>query len=251
MIKFSIITVCFNSAESIRECLLSVGQQEAVEVEHLIQDGGSTDGTLEIIRETAPQAYLVCESDGGIYDALNKAVSRATGDVIGILHSDDIFASPNVLENVSKAFLDSSLDGVYGDLKYISRKPGHIVKRYWIAGEFNVDKIKDGWMPPHPSLFLKRDIMKRYGAYDASFMISGDYDAILRWIMVGKIKLGYIRDTLVLMRAGGASNGSIGVEFRKIREDLRALRKNNIGGIWVLMKKKMSKVKQYFERNKK
>ena len=218
--------------------------------EHLVQDGGSTDGTLDIIRARADaDTRLETARDGGIYDALNRGIARATGDVVGLLHSDDLFAHEGVLSRVAAAFADPSVDGVYGDLEYVAQDDPARVIRYWRSGAYRPERLRRGWMPPHPTLFLRREVFARHGAYDTDFRIAADYEAILRWLTRADLRLAYIPEVLVRMRIGGESNRSLGRILRKSREDLRAIRRHGLGGIGVLAAKNLSKVGQFLRRD--
>ena len=209
-------------------------------------DGGSTDGTLEVLKaQSASVAVLVSATDGGIYDALNKGMARATGDVIGVMHSDDFYADDDVLMLVAQAFDDPTVDAVYGDLDYVARDdPTRIIRR-WRSGAYSASRLARGWMPPHPTLFVRRRVIEQWGGYDTSFRISADYDSILRYFHLGGIRVGYIPRVLVKMRVGGESNRSLSRILRKSREDYRALRGNGVGGVWALAWKNLSKLGQF------
>jgi len=248
--KISVVTAVLNRAETIRDTIDSVRAQNHDNVEHVIQDGGSRDGTLEIVRAAADaSAVIVSEKDEGIYDGINRGIGRATGDVIGLMHSDDFFASNAVLAKVADAFADPSIRGVYGDLQYIAADNPARVVRHWRSGEFNLAKLRQGWMPPHPTLYLRREVFDEHGLYDTSFSIAADYDAMLRYLAPGKIKLAYIPEVLVKMRLGGESNRSLGRILLKSREDLRALRRNGVGGISTLAAKNLSKLGQFIMKD--
>lgn len=245
--KISVVTVVYNRATTIGEAIDSVRTQTWGDLEHVVQDGGSVDGTMQIIRERAgPNTKLVSEPDGGIYDAINRGIARATGDVIGLMHSDDVFAHRHVLEKVATAFRKPGVHGVYGDLQYVAVNDSQRVIRHWRSGEYSPSLLKRGWMPPHPTLYLRREVFENYGLYDTSFRIAADYDAILRYLVKGQIKLAYIPDVLVKMRVGGESNRSLGRIILKSREDLQALRNNGAGGLGALAAKNLSKLKQFF-----
>jgi glycosyltransferase len=215
-------------------------------VEHVIIDGGSTDGTLAVIRSCAdPRAVIVSERDEGIYDALNKGLARARGEVVGVLHSDDVFAGPDVLACVALAFADPRIDAVYGDLDYVRRDDPHRIVRKWRSGPFTPENLHLGWMPPHPALFLRRDVIDRLGGYDTSLRIAGDYDAILRYFSSDGFQASYVPKVLVRMRLGGESNGSFGRVLRKSKEDYRAIRRNGVGGLHTLAFKNLRKVGQF------
>lgn len=259
--KFSIITAVFNRAVSIAQAVESVQVQTHHDVEHVVIDGGSSDGTLETLKKFSRLPLrctsqndgagfvLVSEPDNGIYDALNKGFALATGDVVGLLHSDDFFADERVLERVALAFADPAVDGVYGDLDYVARDdPSRIVRR-WRSGAYTRGKLSRGWMPPHPTLFLRRAVIERWGGFDTSYRIAADYDAMLRYLVKGGISLAYIPEVLVKMRLGGESNRSLVRILRKTREDYVALRSNGVGGAGALLWKNLSKVGQFFVRD--
>ena len=244
--KVSVVTAVFNRAGTVAEAIDSVHTQSWVDVEHVIQDGGSTDGTVAIIQQCArANTSIVSESDCGIYDAINRGIKRATGDIIGLMHSDDVFAHAHVLEKVATAFANPAVDGVYGDLQYVAADDPNRVIRYWRSGEYRPELLARGWMPPHPTLYLRREIFDRFGLYDTSFRIAADYDAMLRYLVKGQIKLAYIPEVLVKMRVGGESNRSIERILLKSREDLRALRNNGVGGLGTLAAKNFSKISQF------
>lgn len=243
--NISIVTAVYNRSSTIADTLDSVQSQTAPNVEHVIQDGGSRDGTLEIIQASAgPGVRVESAPDNGIYHAINRGITRADGDIIGLLHSDDLFAAPDVLEAVRHAF-DQDVDGVYGDLDYVAASdPGRIIRR-WRSGSYAPDKLKRGWMPPHPTLFLRREVFDAWGLYDESFRISADYDAMLRWLLKGDVRLAYIPQVLVKMRVGGASNRSIAQIIRKSKEDYQAIRRNGAGGLGTLALKNLTKLHQF------
>ncbi len=185
------------------------------------------------------------EPDSGIYDALNKGVRKASGDIVGVMHSDDTFAHDDVLALVSGAFTNRNLDAVYGDLQYVSARDERKVIRHWISGDYSLARVRRGWMPPHPTMYVRRKVFKKFGAYDTSYRIAADYDAFLRWFGRDQLRMGYIPEVLVKMRVGGESNRSLGKILRKSREDYRALRSNDIGGLGTLALKNLRKVGQF------
>ena len=244
--KISVVTIVYNRARFIAGALTSTASQTYPNVEHIVQDGGSTDGTLDVIHaHSRENTSLQTAPDGGIYDALNKGIARATGDVIGVMHSDDMFADDQVLERVAKAFDDPQIDGVYGDLDYVATDDMGKVIRKWRSGGYDATKLRKGWMPPHPTLYLKRDVYERYGLYDTSYRIAADYDAMLRYLIKGQIRLAYIPKVMVKMRVGGESNKSLSKILQKSREDYRAIRANAVGGVGTLALKNLSKVTQF------
>lgn len=245
--KISIITVVRNRKATLGHALDSLAEQTYQSYEHLVQDGGSTDGTLALLATRPdPRRWVTSERDGGIYDALNRAMARASGDVIGILHSDDFFAHPQVLARVAQRFAETGADAVYGNLDYVSAGDTARVIRHWKSGEYQPEKLARGWMPPHPALFLRREVIETWGGYDTSYRIAADYDAILRYFSQGRIKAAWLPEVLVKMRMGGESNRSFERILRKSREDYRALRSNRVGGIGALACKNFSKLNQFF-----
>lgn len=244
--RLSIITAVFNSEATIAQAIASVASQSYSEVEHLVIDGNSGDGTMaQISRHCHPGMRIISEPDHGIYDALNKGIRLATGDIVGVMHSDDFFAHDQVLERVAEAFKRTGADAVYGDLDYVLASNTARVIRHWRSGEFAPQRLLRGWMPPHPTLFVRRDVINDLGLYDTSYRIAADYEAILRWFGKDGMSLVYIPEVLVKMRLGGQSNRTIGHIIRKSREDYRALRSHGMGGFGTLALKNFSKVKQF------
>ena len=210
-------------------------------------DGASSDGTLQRLQgRRADIAILVSEPDEGIYDALNKGLALAQGDVVGLMHSDDFYADDSVLDSVAEAFADPCVDAVYGDLDYVAKDDTSRVIRRWRSGAYDPARLARGWMPPHPTLFLRRSVIERWGGFDTHFRIAADYDAILRYFGQGKIRVAYIPRVLVKMRVGGESNRSVARILRKSREDYEALRRNGVGGLGALAWKNLSKLGQFF-----
>ncbi|SMX29578.1 PGL/p-HBAD biosynthesis glycosyltransferase/MT3031 [Pelagimonas phthalicica] len=246
MLKISVVTAVFNRENTVAEAVASVASQDYGSVEHVIQDGGSRDGTLEAIKAVAgADVSLESARDGGIYDGINKGIARTTGDVVGLMHSDDLFASSSILSKVAKVMEDPEIDGVYGDLDYVAADDIQKVIRKWRSGDYHQSKLKRGWMPPHPTLYLRRSVFDTWGLYDTSFRIAADYDAMLRYLVKGEIRLAYIPEVFVKMRVGGESNASLQKIIRKSREDYRAIRENGVGGLGTLAFKNLSKVQQF------
>jgi glycosyltransferase involved in cell wall biosynthesis len=245
--KISIVTAVRNAAPTLPAMLESLARQTYQNIEHVVQDGGSTDGSLDILAQHGLAAMaLVSARDAGIYAAINAGISRASGDIIGLLHADDVLASPDVLAWVADTMADPAVDGVYGDLQYVARdNPARLV-RHWVAGDYHAGLLARGWMPPHPTVYLRRRVFDQLGLYDGSFQISGDYDAILRYLCDGRVTLRYIPHIMVRMTTGGASNRSLSQILRKSREDYRAIRRHNIGGFTTLLRKNTSKLRQLF-----
>ena len=245
--KISVVTAVWNRAATVGGAIDSVSAQTHPHIEHLVIDGASTDGTLaEVEARRRPGMIVVSEPDRGIYDALNKGLARSTGEVVGLLHSDDFFADTRVIERIAATFADPAIDAVYGDLDYVSAGDPARIIRHWRAGEATPARLRRGWMPPHPTLFVRRHVFETHGAYDTRYRIAADYDAVLRWFGTAAITSAYIPEVLVKMRVGGESNASLAKILRKSREDYRALRTNRIGGLATLIAKNLSKLPQFF-----
>lgn len=247
--KISIITVVFNNVDFIEDAIRSVLFQVYPSVELIIIDGGSTDGTLGIINKFKAEIdMLISEPDGGLYDAMNKGVSIATGDVIGFLHSDDIYADTDILSSVANTFIaNSSIDAVYGDLKYVARNDVGKIIRYWESCDFNLELVKKGWMPPHPTLFVQRKVFETLIGFDTSYSISSDYEFIIRLFWLYETKSCYLNKTFVYMRWGGESNRNFRNMIKKSLEDLRVIRQHNVGSVGVLLMKNFSKLSQFMK----
>ena len=246
MVKISVITAVFNAKDTIEGTIDSILSQTYGNVELIVIDGGSTDGTVEIIEKYRNNlAVFVSEGDRGIYDALNKGIGYATGEVVGFLHAADIFASTTVLSAVAAGFSRSSIDCVYGDLVYTSKGNFDNVVRYWISGTYDEGQLKFGWMPPHPTFYCRRSIYQKMGYFDTTFSISADYDCMVRFIRSEKFECHYIQKILIKMQLGGKSNKSIANIFRKSVEDYKVIKKNKIGGVGVLVFKNLRKIPQF------
>ncbi len=247
--KISVITATWNCADTIGDCLASVAGQSYPDREHIVIDGASPDGTLSVLEAHRAQlAVLVSEPDQGIYDALNKGLSRASGEVVGLLHADDLYADADVLARIAAAFADPAVDAVYGDLVYVSQKNTDRVIRHWRSGEYRPARLRRGWMPPHPTLYLRRSLYERHGNFDLQYRIAADYDLILRLLSRIEGRIVYLPEVLVRMRLGGTSNRSLRHILRKSSEDYRALRANRMGGLAALAWKNLSKAPQFFRK---
>lgn len=245
-ITISIVTSVLNRSTTIGDTIESVRSQSYQAIEHIIQDGGSRDGTHDVIaRLAAPNIVFNIERDKGIYDGLNRGISKASGDVIGLLHSDDVFSSSSVIEKIAHAFKDQQVDGVYGDLDYVASADLNRVVRRWRSGEYRLENLRKGWMPPHPTLFLRRRIFQDFGLYDLDYKIAADYEAMLRWLTRGHIRLSYIPEVLVRMRLGGESNRSLRNLIQKSTEDYRAIKTHQVGGLGTLFLKNARKLSQF------
>ena len=244
--KISVVTAVMNGRATLPQMLASLTAQTYPNVEHVVQDGGSNDGTLDYLRvQGHPAMALHSAPDTGIYDAINQGIARATGDVIGLLHADDQLASDYVLARVAETMQDPAIDGVYGDLQYVARDDETRVIRHWRAGAYTPAQLRRGWMPPHPTLYLRRSVFERAGLYDTSYRISGDYDGMLRFLTTGQVRLAYLPQVMVRMKMGGVSNRSFAHMIQKSREDYRAIRRHKVGGIGTLVAKNLSKLPQF------
>jgi glycosyltransferase len=246
-LTISVITAVYNRVGTVGQALASVQAQNWPDVQHIVIDGGSTDGSLAVLQAQRDRlAVLVSERDGGIYDALNKGLALATGDVVGFMHSDDYYADDGVLADVACAFADPAVDAVYGDLDYVAQADGARIVRHWRAGVASPDRLRRGWMPPHPTLYVRRRVIEQWGGFDTSLRIAADYESVLRYFVRGQVRAAYIPRVLVKMRLGGESNRSLARIWRKTQEDYRALRANGVGGVTALAWKNLSKLGQFF-----
>lgn len=246
--KVSIITVVLNNQKFIETCINSVISQLYKNFEYIIVDGGSTDATLDIIKGYAGKiSKLVSEKDDGIYDAMNKGIKLASGDIIGFLNSDDMYANSLVLDSMVKAIKENRSDSCYGDLVYVDRKDTGKVIRYWKSRKHKKNLFRRGWMPAQPTFFAKKDVYERYGYFNTKLSISADYELMVRFIERYGISTSYIPEVLVKMRMGGSSNKNPKNIIRKSIEDYRARKINCVkGGVGTIILKNISKIPQFF-----
>ena len=245
--KVSVITVAYNSARTIGDTLVSVAAQTHPDIEHLIIDGASRDDTLGVVRRLGTRvAQVVSEPDKGIYDAMNKGIALATGDIIGFLNADDAYASPDSVSAIVAEFLSSGAEAVYGDLVYVREDDLSAVVRVWRSGTFDITRLKYGWMPPPPTFYVRHQTMRLLGGFDTRFRISADYDFMLRCLGRPECSVSRVQSVLVRMRTGGASNRSLKALWRKSTEDLRALRSSGVGAFGTLLCKNLRKLPQFF-----
>lgn len=257
----SLITATFNASATLADNLASVTAQ-GMAVEHLIIDGGSADGTLGRVRAYCAEApdlrRWVSETDRGIYDAMNKGIALATGDVVGILNADDVYASGDVLAKVSRVFEDPQVDACYGDLLYVSEfgrkargegREGFRAVRYWKSGAFHPKKFYWGWMPPHPTFFVRRSVYERFGVFNLDLGTAADYELMLRFLLKHRIQVAYIPEVLVHMRVGGASNATLKARLAANRMDRKAWLVNGLKPWpWTLACKPLRKIPQWFRK---
>ena len=250
MINISIITVVRNNKNTIADCILSILSQSKVPFEYIIIDGNSTDGTLDEIKKyTYPGLKLVSEADKGIYDAMNKGLKIARGEVVGILNSDDLYDNPDVLENVGKVFEDTAIDACYSDLVYVRRDNTSQVVRYWKSQRYVEGLFRKGWVPPHPTFFVRRSVYEKYGLFDLSFNLAADFDLMLRFIAKNKIVVCYLPCITIRMRLGGATNKSIHNIIKQNLEIVRAFKINDLTiSIFFPVYKLVEKLSQFIIR---
>jgi glycosyltransferase involved in cell wall biosynthesis len=227
--KVSIITVCYNSKEFIQHAIDSVLDQTYSNIEYIIIDGNSTDGTVDIIKSYGDKiTKFVSERDNGIYDAMNKGILLSTGDVLAILNSDDFYTSSNVINNIVECFQKYNPDGVYGDLDVVFRYNTKRIKRNYLADKFTTRSLKFGIMPGHATIFLKRDLFFRLGMYKLNYPISADFELLVRYIIKGKIKLHYLSQKVLKARTGGVSDNNIISKIKISKEIKRACYENGL-----------------------
>ncbi len=242
--KVSIITPTFNSAETLEDTVKSVLFQNYPDIEYIIIDGKSTDNTLDIVKKYKIDK-VISEPDKGIYDAMNKGIRLASGDVVGILNSDDIYVSKNVIDKVVKAIKE--VDCCWGNLLYVDRKDENKVIRKWFSSEYKEGLFKKGWHPPHSTFFVKKSVYDKHGVFNLNFKIAADYELMLRFLEKHKIKSSFIREILVKMKIGGTSNRSV---LNIIKANIECYDAWKVNGLKInplkLLLKPLSKIKQHF-----
>jgi glycosyltransferase involved in cell wall biosynthesis len=249
--KLSIITVCFNSAASIADTLRSVDSQEAAQIEHWVIDGGSNDGTQAIVAQHArPWRHLLSEPDRGMYDAMNKGLQRASGDVVGFLNSDDFYADAQALRSVATVFQDPKVQACWGDLVYVRADALDQVVRYWRSSEFAPGSFSLGWNPPHPTFFVRREVFQRLGGFNLGYAMGNDVELMARLLECEHVSGRYLPRLLVKMRLGGASNRSLRAVLLQNRELLRAFRRLGLQASWakLVAGKLLSRGRQFLSR---
>lgn len=247
--KISVITATYNCGKTLRTTLESIAAQTYPDIEHLVMDGGSSDDTLDIVHGwTAHPLSLESGRDKGIYDALNKGINKASGEIVGFLHADDVLQDESVLKRIAHAFEDPKVQVVYGDLVYVDQEDLGRVVRTWRSGEFEPRKLRHGWMPPHPTFYARRSLYEHRGGFDLRYRIAADYDCMLRLLVSGGVKVKYIPEILVRMRMGGVSNRSLRNMLQKSREDLEIAGRNLGGGVKTIALKNVSKISQFWKR---
>jgi glycosyltransferase involved in cell wall biosynthesis len=246
--KVTIITVTYNSERFLRDCFDSVVNQAYPNIEHIVIDAASTDSTVSIINEYKDKiAQFVSEKDNGMYDAINKGMSMATGDVIGILNSDDMLASKDVIGAIAKCFEESKVDSLYGDLVYVDQVNTRKVIRYWKGFPYKRYRFTYGWMPAHPTFYFRKDLLKELGGYESHYFTAADYEFMARYLYRYRISAKYLPMLIVKMRVGGQSNRNIGSRLRANRRDYLAMKVNNIPFPHIAsILKPLIKLRQYY-----
>ena len=248
--KVSIITITYNSAETVEDTIQSVLSQDYSNVEYIMVDGASKDDTMAIVNRYQDKiATIISEPDKGIYDAMNKGICAATGDVIGILNSDDFYADNSVISDIVKAIQQDNADACYADLVYVDRTATDKVIRSWKSGEYRHGDFLRGWMPPHPTFFVKRVYYEMHGLYSLQLRSAADYELMLRFIHKHGISLAYLPRVITKMRAGGQSNVTLKNRWKANKEDRLAWKMNGLQpGFLTLIRKPLSKLLQYLPR---
>ena len=251
--KISIITVSYNSVATIEQTILSVIEQTYSHIEYIVVDAKSDDGTLEIIEKYKEKiSKFISEKDNGLYDALNKGIEMASGEVIGILHSDDFYLNNQVIKKYAELFIKEKCDAVYSDLYYVDKINTDQIVRKWKSGIYSEKSFINGWMPPHPTFFVKKQTYKQFGKFNLDFKSAADYELMLRFIEKNKIKLTYLPEYTIKMRVGGKSNVSLQNRIKANREDRRAWKVNGLRPrLYTLFLKPLRKIFQFILKSEK
>ena len=246
----SIITVTLNSKSVLSDCLDSVANQSHNNIEHIVIDGGSTDGTLTLLNSRRKNlAIVISEPDNGIYDAMNKGVALAKGEIVGILNSDDFYANDQVISNIIKMFTkDPSLEACYADLIYVDRYKTSKIIRYFKSSKFKQGLFSKGWSPPHPTFFVRRSVYEKFGLFNLNYRIASDIDLMIRFLEIHKIKTKYVPEIWVKMRMGGTTNKSLKNIYKQNREILKSLKKQGlyVNTLGFLINKILNRLSQFF-----
>jgi glycosyltransferase involved in cell wall biosynthesis len=248
--KISVITVCYNAATTIEEAILSVLSQEQADVEHIVIDGGSTDGTSAILERYRNRiSTIVSEPDGGIYYAMNKGIALATGDVLGFLNADDMYFHPCVLARVVSRFADPLIDACYADLVYVDAIDQSKIVRYWTSQAYRDGLFEHGWMPAHPTFYARRKVYERHGKFDTRYRLQADFELCVRFLAIKRIRTAYVNEIWVKMRMGGATNRSLRNVWRGNLEAYDAARRNGLDvGPMFIVRKVLSRLPQFFAK---
>jgi glycosyltransferase involved in cell wall biosynthesis len=250
-IRISVVTVCFNAGKTLQETIDSVAGQDYGLREHIVVDGGSTDGTSEILlRNRGSMARYVSEPDRGIYDAMNKGLALATGEVVGFLNADDTYADAGVLSRIAQVFQNPDVQASYADLVYVDNRNTGRVVRYWKSCPYWPGLFERGWMPAHPTFYARRELYERLGGYDLRYRLQSDFELTMRFMAVHGVRTVYVPETWIRMRAGGISNRSLGNVLRGNWEAYRAARRHGLPVTPLFMVKKvLSRIPQFLVRS--
>lgn len=246
--KISIITASYNSAKTIEDTIKSVLSQTYRDIEYIIIDGASNDETLAVIAkyQNEYKIKLISEPDNGLYDAMNKGIDLATGDIIGILNSDDFYKNNTILSKINESFTNNNVDAVYADLEYVDEFNIKKITRTWIAGKYQEKKLNNGWIIPHPTFFVKKDIYNKYGRFNLKFKIAADYELLLRFIKLHQISLYYLPEIIVSMRTGGTSGRNLKQRQKGWLELKKAWTENNLPIPFLfILRRVLFKIRQY------
>jgi len=248
MLKVSIATITYNSSSTLKETILSVINQDYPNIEYIIKDGGSTDETINIAETFRNKIHrIVSEKDAGLYDALNKAIDLCTGEIIGFIHSDDILIDHSVISEIANIFEKEKCDGLYANLYYVNRFDTSKIIRKWNSGKYKDGMFLSGWMPPHPTFFVKKECYENFGKFNLQLKSAADYELMLRFIHKNKIKISYLDNYIIKMRAGGQSNINLRNRLLANKEDRMAWKINNLKpNFYTLTWKPIRKILQYF-----
>ncbi len=245
----SIITATYNSASTVAATMQSVEMQDYPLIEHIVVDGLSVDDTLKIVQSFPHLSHYISEKDNGIYDAMNKGIKESTGEIIGILNSDDVYAGPKVISKVVEAFADPTVQACYADLQYMDALDGTRVTRTWKSGHIKPKSFYWGWMPPHPTFFVRKSVYDKLGLFKTNLQSAADYEMMLRILVKNNMKATYIPGVLVKMRSGGFSNASIKSRIRGNREDYKAWQMNELKPyFFTLYLKPLRKITQFLKK---
>lgn len=244
--KISIITATYNSAATVGDTLKSISQQDYKPIEHIIVDGLSKDNTLDIVKQFPHVATMISEKDKGIYDAMNKGIKLTTGEVVGILNSDDLYSNETIVRKVMELFANPEVDAVYGDLQYVAQHDISKVVRTWRSGAYKRNKFYNGWMPPHPSFFVRKKVYDQFGDFNLTLKTAADYEIMLRFLFKNNVSAAYLPEILVKMRTGGASNASLWRRWKANREDKKAWLMNGLSPrFYTFLLKPIRKINQF------
>lgn len=248
--KISIVTVVFNGASFLDACICSVLAQDYPHLEYIIIDGGSQDGSIAIAQHYRHRlAHYVSAPDQGIYDAFNKGIALSTGEIVGMLNADDRFTDPDVISAIAAHFQNHNCEAVYGHLRFVHRKPSFLPVRYWKSAPFKPGNFKYGWAPAHPTLYLRRSLFNLYGNYMLCFGFCSDYEFVLRLFVKEQVRAVLLDRDLVVMTAGGSSNGSVRKIWRGIKYDYQILVFHRMPfPLLIVLAKRIRKIPQFFQR---